>query len=281
MNITSVEFHPEGSTQVVVLSFRDPRRANPYNVKGLSGLDVEEIRPRSYSGSGSSGQKFQHLSPGKREVVARIELNPSFALGKSYSDLRDDLYRMIQSSRTGMVQIQFKNGNNVVAAISGFISKFEAPTMVKTPEVQITFDCGDAALQAPVRTDVDVDALTPAAISITDNVSTAHHGFSMNINVIDPRPSFRLSDPNDDDWEFYVEPVGGFQDNDILSFSSEINNKYLLIIRGLTVIFLGDVLQPGSVWPVIFPGRPNLFTIENPEDYVLLDLSYYATFWGV
>lgn len=281
MNITSVEFHPEGSTQVVVLSFRDPRRLNPYNIKGLEGLDVDEVRPRHYSGSGSLGKKFQNLSPGKKEVVALIELNPNFATNDTYSDLRDDLYRMIQSSRTGMVQIQFKYGSSVVAAISGFVSKLESALMTQTPSVQITFDCGNAMLKAPIPVDVDISDLEPDAFTLTDMVSTSHHGFAMNINIIDPMATFTMTDPGDPDWVFTVSPVGGFEDNDILSFSSDFDGKYLLIIRGVTPIFLGDVLTQGSVWPLIFPGRENNFALANPEKLVLLDVTYYPTFWGV
>lgn len=280
MNITSIEFHPEGSSQVVVLSFRDPRRLNPYNVKALDGLDVDEIRPKFYSGSGSPTKKFQNLSPGERKVVARIELNPTFSEEQTYSDLRDDLYRMISSSRTGVVLIKFKNGNTVVAQLPGTISKFEAPIMTKTPEVQITFDCGDVMLQAPTRTEIDVDSLDLSNFTLPDPLSTAHHGFALSINILDPMPSFSMFDPSDPLWSFDVSPVGGFEDNDILAISSELNNKYLLIIRGLTAIYLADVLLPGSVWPIMFPGD-NTFGFYNPSSLALLEASYFPTYWGV
>lgn len=153
--------------------------------------------------------------------------------------------------------------------------------MSKTPSVQITFDCGDTVLRAPLRTELDVDDLDEASIVISDMVSTAHHGFIMNINILDPMAQFRMYDPIDDSWEFLVAPTGGFEDNDILSFSSEHDSKHLLIIRGVSVIFLGDVLQPGSVWPVIFPGRPNSFAMDTPESLALLDMDYYPTYWGV
>src|SRR5690349_10437174 len=119
MKLTSIEIHPENSSDVAILSFRDPNTINPYNVKGITGLDADEIVPRSYGGSGSF--KFYNLSLLNREIVFKVGLNPRFSDHKSYSDLRDNLYRMISSSRTGKIQIQFKRGTDVIAVISGFV----------------------------------------------------------------------------------------------------------------------------------------------------------------
>ncbi len=46
MRVTSVELHPANSSDICVLSFRDPTHANPYNVKEIIGLDADEIVPR-------------------------------------------------------------------------------------------------------------------------------------------------------------------------------------------------------------------------------------------
>ncbi len=100
---SSVELHPANSSDVCVLSFRDPTHANPYNVKEIIGLDADEIVPRFYGGSGNS--KFYNLLLEKREIVIRVELNPKFGEFETFSDLRDKLYRLIASSRTGIIQI--------------------------------------------------------------------------------------------------------------------------------------------------------------------------------
>lgn len=146
MKLTSIEIHPTGSSEIAVLSFRDPGSVNPYNVKGITGLDAEAIVPKHYKGSGSSN--FYHMSLENREIAFRIGLNPRFSEYDTYSDLRDALYKMIASSRTGKLQLQFKNGIEVVAAISGSISKFETPLFDKTPEVQITITCDEPMLKA-------------------------------------------------------------------------------------------------------------------------------------
>lgn len=154
MKITSVELHPSGSSDICVLSFRDPSRANAYNVKAMVGLDADSIVARYYKGLGSS--KAYNLSLEKRDVVIRIGLNPDFSQDETYSDLRDDIYRMIASSRTGLLQIQFKNDLAVLGVVSGFVQKVEAPHFQQEPEVQITVECLDPMIRGldPINVDI-------------------------------------------------------------------------------------------------------------------------------
>lgn len=146
MKLTSIEIHPSGSADVAVLSFRDPAFRNEFSIKGITGLDADQIVPRAYKGSGNS--KFNTMSLEGREVVIRIGLNPRFDSYESFSGLRDKLYRIISSSRTGKVQLIFKEGSDVIAALTGFVSKMEAPLFEKTQEVQITFTPDEPMLRA-------------------------------------------------------------------------------------------------------------------------------------
>jgi hypothetical protein len=277
MKITSVEIHPTGSSDVCVLSFRDPRRLNPYNIKAIAGLDADEIVPKYYGGSGASKQ--YNLSIEKRDIVVRIELNPNFALNQSVSSLRDDLYRFIAASRSGTVQLRFKNGNNVVAGLSGFINKFEAAHFSKTPEVQLTIACEDPMLRGVDPISIDVGDLSPALTTIEDDLSTAQHGFTFEMEFDANLASFNIHDP-DDNWSFEITPVGGFLNNDVLHFSSEKNNKYLHVVRSGNTIHLADVITSGSIWPIIFP-KTNEFVCENPGSLTWLSISHYPTYWGV
>lgn len=279
MKLTSVELHPEGSSDVAVLSFRDPRGTNPYNVEAIIGLDVDEIVPKYYGASGSS--KFYNMSLLKRDMVVRVRLNPNFTADQSYSDLRDALYKMISSSRTGKLQLQFKNGSTVVAAISGFVSKFEAPNFVKTSEVQITVKCDEPMLKALTPINVSIGGLNPASTTITDDLSTAPHGFTFDMNNTIITPSIVITDPDHpSDWSFGVTPVGGFLVGDVLHFCSDYNAKDLYIQRGASKIYLANVITPGSVWPILFPGV-NKFAFTNPTHLTWADISYYPTYWGV
>ncbi len=123
MRVTSVDIYASNSSNFINLSYRDPKAVNPFQVKTIQGLDADEISPRFYRASGGPQGKYYDLTLSKRDIVVQIALNPSFALGKSYSSLRDELYKLISSSRTGIVQLRFKDGATTVAAVSGFITK--------------------------------------------------------------------------------------------------------------------------------------------------------------
>jgi hypothetical protein len=285
MRITSVELHPAGSANVAVLSFRDPTRSNSYNVRSITGLDADEIVARYYGGSGSSA-KFYDLALEKRQPIFRVQLNPNYGDHETHSSLRDDLYRMIASSRTGKLSIHFKNGVDVVAAISGFVIKLESPLFEREPEVHITLDADDPMLRALVPTELDVEGLNPDETVITDNLSTAHHGLKFELSFAEAEASVNIHDPNDDTWAFEVTPDGGFLVGDVLHFSSEKNDKYLYIQRGANQIHVADKITAGSVWPILFPGVNTLkidgVTVVGAGYNVNWDaISHRPSYWGV
>lgn len=279
MKLDSVDLQPRGSLNIVTLSFRDPGAENPYNVKGITGLDVEQVIPRYYKGSGSAA-KFYSMDREKRVVVVRVGLNPQFSNNETYSSLRDGLYKLISSSRSGILDLKFKKAGVVIASIGGFVSKIEAPNFEKSQEVSITIDCDDAMLRAPVAVNIDVSNLNTISTTITDSLSSAPHGFSFQIAVLGPRPYFSIKDPNDSSWGFVVQPTTGILEDDILYFSSEQNNKQLYIIRGVEIIQIADGILSGSVWPILFPGA-NQFFIEDSESFDWLSISHYPSYWGV
>lgn len=278
MKLTSVEIHPNGSSSVLLLSFRDPQALNPFNVETMTGLDAEAIVPKYYGVSGNS--KFYDMALIKRQIVMVVKLNPDFSNNATFSDLRDIVYKAIASSRTGKVQLQFKNGATVVAVTSGFVSKIEAPQFEKKQQVKITIDCDTGMLKALNPTAVPVAGLSPAGFVITDSMSTAPHGFSFDMAVNADTPSIMISDPTDASWFFTVTPVGGFRAGDVLHFSSIFGDKHIYITRSGTTIQLSEVLALYSIWPILFPGD-NHFQFSNPGNLVLNAISYYATYWGV
>jgi len=276
MKITSVELHPDNSTDVAVFSFRDPQRLNPYNVKGIDGLDADAIIPRYYRGSG--GSSLYNFTLEKRQVVIQVQLNPNFANNQSYSDLRDALYKKIASSRTGSVQLQFKNGANVVAVLPGFIAKFESSHFDKTPTVQITINCDEPMLKSPTRVSPTFGPLSDW--TIRDDLSTAPHGFIFDLILNYADSLIEITDPGDASWHFEINPNGGFLVNDHLYFSSETNNKYLYIVRAGNTINLIDAIFPGSVWPVMFPGATRL-GFSGYSHLTLQTFAWYTTYWGL
>jgi len=286
MRVTSVELRPEGSSDVIELSFRDPRSLNPYQCKSIAPLDADELTPQFYGTSGDSTKTYYQMAQKKREPVALIGLNPRYGEpdDNSFSELRDRLYRLIQSSRTGVVRIVFIADGEDVASISGTVSKIEVAHFTATPEVQITFNCSkNPLLQSPSRFvligDEDHPEVSEDNITIVDNVSTAAHGFRFEVEFSASYSSFIMSPQGGSpEWTFDVRPYGGFLDNDVLHFSSEARNKYLYIQRGSTRIHLGDAIQMGSIWPIIFPGS-NAFHTNHTVQWNKID--HYVSYWGV
>lgn len=280
MKLTSIELHPTNSNDVAVLSFRDPYSNNPYAVLGITGLDATDgISPRQYGSTGSS--TFHDLSLQSRQIVFQIGLNPDYADSVSFSDLRDALYRMIASSRVGTLQIQFKNQSDAVAAVSGFVTKFENAIFNKAQVVQMTVQCIEPMLKALDPETIIVSELDPYNFIISDDKSTAPHGFSFNLQILDYIPSLTISDPDDASWVFVVIPGTGFLPDDEVICSSEYNNKQLYILRsGAEVIQLADVIVPGSIWPILFPGD-NSFRLSYDPYVKFNSIQHYPTYWGV
>ncbi len=282
MRLTSIDIRPSNSGNAINLSFKDPRNLNPYNVKGILGLDADEITTRFYGVSPVSNDKFYDLSLSNRNIVVYIGLNPNVKLGKSYSDLRDDLYRLISSSRTGAVQLRFNNGAKTLAAISGFITKLESSQFSKTPDVQLTIRCSDPMLKALDLVNVNVAGLDPALTTITDDKSTAPHGFQFSVLFSASNYGFGFRDVDGVTWLFQINVAGSplveFVAGDRLHISSEHNNRHAYLVRGTDTIQLVDRIQPGSLWPIIFPGA-NDFRLSKFVTWEYI--RYYPTYWGV
>lgn len=282
MRVTSVDIYASNSSNFISLSYRDPASKNPFQVKSILGLDADEITPKFYRvGSGGMG-KYYDLTLSKRDVVVQIALNPTFALGKSYSGLRDELYKLISSSRTGVVQLQFKDGATTVAAVSGFITKFESPQFAQSPEVQLTIECGDPMLRALAETVVPIAGLNPQSTVVTDALSTAPHGFRFGVKFTAATVSFSIKDAVAASWTFAVDLTGSplvqFAADDELRLSSEYNNRYLHLIRGGVTTHLVDRIVPNSVWPVLFPGA-NPLVCSNLVQWD--HIKHFLTYWGV
>ncbi|MET0786864.1 MAG: hypothetical protein ABWY25_09175 [Paenisporosarcina sp.] len=284
MRITNIVLNSNNS-EIANLSFRDPTFMGQYIAKTIIGLDADEIVSKFYSFGLSSKKRFNDVSIKDRDVVMRIVLNPRRVLNETYSDLRDDLYRAISSSRTGEVTLYFYAGATLVAYLDGFITKFEVPHFSKTAEAQITIKCSNPLMRAvnPVRLDpTDISITNPVVIA--DSLSTAPHGFKFRLKFTADTTNFVIQDESTPDWKFEIVPGvisgdTGFLTDDVLYFSSEFNAKYLYIIRGGTTYSLVDKIQLGGIWPVLFPGANRFHIISGA--FVWEEIEYFAAYWGV
>lgn len=258
MKITSIEIHSKNSYDPIVLSFRDAKSLLPYIVQSITGLDATTLD--------------------SRVIVVKCGLNPEW---RNYGDLRDTLYKAINSSRTGLVQLIFKNGSTIIAGIYGYISKVESPHTDKNPSITVTIQCNDPVIRGLERVTF-TNRLASDVIDIVDDMSTAPHGFTFDLYLISSQPSLKLSSPVDASWSLIVTPHGGFLSGDDIFFSSEASNKYIYMTRAGATIQLGDAVAPTSSWPQMYPGH-NHFKFSGVLGTVfrLQSVKWYPSYWGI
>lgn len=280
MRVTSVDLY-SNSKRRVKFDVVGPDVGNPYLLKGIAGTDAEEIIPMFYGQGTESREKYYDMKMPPRELTIRIGLNPNYGLSQRASDLRDNLLRMISAHRGGLIQIRLNDGAVPVAAISGFFIKFIGPVTNKEPEAQITIRCDDPFFKAMTPTNQIVASIDDSPFTVIDPVSTAHHGFKMKLTYTADRADFVMSPPGGSpDWEFQINYA--FLNGDELYISSEAGDKYVYRIRAAVTLHLADLLEPGSIWPIMFPEEDNDFTISgHGEEITINEWYWYETFWGI
>jgi hypothetical protein len=226
MRITDVSLYsgtPEGATENITFGLRTVNSTDQYMVRQIVGLDSEELTPRFYGFGLQTKPKFYDFKMKARTIVIRVVLNPRFNLGETYSDVRDTIYRAISAVRTGIVALHFNSSGATVARIYGFITKVEVGYFNQLPEVQVTLRCDDPvfrAINSILYTSADLKTTNP--IILADSLSTAPHGFQMELTFKANTPTFTVQDlAINPEWRFVVVPDGGFLTGDVLYFSSE------------------------------------------------------------
>ena len=282
MRVTSVDLYSANFEQAISFSLEDSEPGNQYQIRNIVGLDAEEIVPKFYGSGLVSNSKYYDFGMKSRDIVMRVVLNPNFRIDESYSDVRDELYRAISATRTGLVELHFKSGTTIVSHIMGSIVKFEVPYFVRLPEVQLTVRCPDPMFRSVIPAVFISTALgDDPDLIVPDNTSTAPHGFIMEVVFNATSASFTIQDvETDPEWKFKIVPSGGFLSGDLLYISTEYSNKQIYMVRGGVTTQLVDKLEPGSIWPIIFPG-PNRFFFVDRDDFDWDFLQYYAAYWGV
>jgi hypothetical protein len=282
MRVTAVEMYSANFEEAINFSLRDSDADSRYMVRTIIGLDAEEIIPKFYGFGLNTKPKYYDFSMKPRDVIIRAVLNPQFRVDETYSDIRDELYRAISANRTGQVVLHFKSGGSLMSRIFGMITKFEVPYFTKLPEVQLTIHCLDPmfrAINPVILAPADLGTVNP--IKVPDSVSTAPHGFTMQLTFNATSASFTIQDvATNPEWKFVVTPLGGFLSGDVLYFSSEHSDKYIYMIRSGVTTQLADRVSPTSIWPVIFPG-PNTFHFVDLAKFNWNTLQFYAAYWGV
>lgn len=281
MRVTGVEISSENAN-MFSFGMADVASNDKYLIKNIIGLDADDIHRKFYGFGSASNSKFYRYGITKREVVIRAVLNPNYTINETYSEIRDELYRYISSSRTGSINMMFTNGGAAVASLDGYITKFEVPYFSKIPELQITIACDDPLLRgfSPVQYE-SADLPTTNLMYVSDALSTAPHGLTFSVEFTAYETHFLIQDTQTNpEWSFKVTPTAGFTYGDILTFSSEFGEKQLYVDQAGVITNLMDKIEPGSIWPIVFPGA-NEYYFEQMGSFNWVSLSYYPAYWGI
>ncbi len=239
------------------------------------GFDLDEINPYFYGSYGSND--FVAMTPRDRLIVMKIRLNPQIQSDETPSSLRDHLYRLIASGRTGLSEVRLMNGGSPVAYIRGHIKKFEADIFSPDPVIQVSISCPDPMFKSvnPVTPTVTISS---GIATITDNVSTAPHGFDMTLQFSgnDSSPFVVQGKAGTTEWPFQLNY--DFITSDRLRIVSYEDQKSVSVLRSGNTIQLMDKIAIGQVWPLMFPGVTQL---QFPATVTMYAFEYYQYFWGV
>lgn len=280
MKITNVELSSE-SANVFSFGMITVPSTDKYLIKTMVGLDADEITHSFYGVGAVTNSKFHDFRINSRDIIMRIVANPNYAINETFSDLRDEMYRIISAGRSGLVNLLFMSSGSAIATISGYITKFEVPYFSKVPEFQISIKCYDPMFrgEAPVVLEAADLPSGSGLLLLTDALSTAPHGFSMQVDITGSIGYFVIQDTSGTpEWQLRIDQ--SFISGDSLYISSEFGNRYVYMDRSSTITHLMDKIDPGSVWPTIFPGTNQLY-FPNFGSFDWVNVTFLPAYWGI
>lgn len=283
--------------EVLSLNVTDASETDPFILKASDGLDADEIDPLYYGRTSTKSLEtpFDFFRPTllNRTVVLRMGLNPNFSAGERPGDLRDIIYRAISSNRASEVEVRIYDNDFAWGKLVGRITKVEAPLGTQSPETQITISCRKEKMVRGVwRKIVDPTSLAKAPLIISDNMSTAPHGFSVQFIFSADTQEFVISNKaRYPDWEFRLVPEYlpdgqfGFKTGDRVTVDSENQTAQLFrpYTGGAYIWGLADRIVPGSIWPVMFPGTNQYYPDDgnNQANWYYGSFNYVESYWGI
>lgn len=279
---------PFSADNDIVLSLLDNDPLANYRIKNVTGLEPPEV-------GGSYLHKYVDTNFGAllpREISVLLELNPINSEGKHVSDIRDDLYRLINGPSHSEVEVCLYYNGIELADISGAVTRIETNPFSKDSEAIISLTCEDPIFRAPLAENVwdivetepssviDVDGVD--SIIVTDRKSTAPHGLYIDIEWTGAAGEFEMTSTYSDGTttSFFVDyELNAGEHLRINTNYGSISVDHVVPGTPDVVTPVADAITPGSVWPAIYPlnnqfGFPNrLFWIET--------FTHIPAYWGV
>jgi len=265
----------------------------PYILQSAVGLDPDQIYPvfsGSYFDTNSVTREkyFEMLLPG-RNISFNIKLNPQLGVS-TYSSLRDDLYKRISRSRTGLVEVRLMFNGSTVASLYGLISKLESSLFDLEPKVTLSLSCQDPMLRGPLVDGADDVVTLLNRFSFEDTLSTAPHGMSLVLKCTVRVNSLTVESEVSTGVDKHIFKINkSFIVDDVITISSFDDTRAVYFVRDGETTHLTDKLDAGASWPMVFPGD-NDFLLTSPRTdgmellgmaFTIENLWYRPTYWGV
>lgn len=280
MRISRIEVHSNGRHQVT-LNISELRHKTPYVVKAISGLDVTEVASRFYGFShlvGEDGRRVAYHAPvlPPREIAMRVGFRPNYENYGARSKLRDELYRLLGSTRNNEVELRFFNEAEAVMNIKGKITRNEASLFTEESEMIVTVLCNDPMFRSMAEFLYEDPHTTVKAnvraIKLFDKESTAQHGCLIELTMAAACNELIIDTVQTDNVSrFHLDVSSGFLLNnqpfttfavgDILTVDTRDALPILTLSRGALKANLMDKVVHRSVWPLIHYGE-NVFEIH-------------------
>lgn len=257
---------------------------NGYILKEAVGLGPPEFTP-VVIGFDSTGIPILDSDPGPRDLALKIGLNPQ--LGQTYSDLRDDLYKLI--GRTVFVKLM--NSSLVIAQSTGYVQKVEPVHFSNKPDIAVMIECEDGMFSSPAYVTIPVavlqtmtnpiidysDGTAPAGIELTfqNTTGVSKTGFS-----ISNHSEFWHAGSGDVNNLFQV--TYAIDANDIIVLSTHPKNRSIMMYDNSAGIWIdiAGYLNSGAVWPMLYPGV-NQFAWSLNWVTSWTVTRYIPRYWGV
>jgi hypothetical protein len=258
--------------------------SGPFVLKSVDGLGPPDIVVRM---ARTTLQKaaYQGKTPGLRQLILLVGLQPDWDTGQTPEELRTTLYGLLTPRYNQLLTIAVMHDGVVQGYTQGQVSKLEPAIFSKDPAVQLTIDCDDSYLlqdyvvQEPIQSTVGgIRAFT------VENEGTAPAGFRMGVILrANVGNTLTLSDSNPLGQKFQIDGIN-WQSGDkfVVDTRSGSRGVWRGPAGGALVSVLNNLNAAVSEWIQLYGGDNQLLLNTTAFDWEpTYKFLHQPAYWGV
>lgn len=291
MKIDSLKMESYGTSVksdiTIMLANTYPNVYSPVLVSatGLSGGDIINVPNGNSMGIG----ELSTPTALSRDISLRIR--PGGSPGPlELSALRDRVYRAVNGASSGLIKLSIMYKNESQGYIVCVINNIDVDIFTSSPSLTVHMSAVNNTLfqsESDISVKLDRVSVTPItngmSILVTDNASTAAHGFivaitfNRNLSGIKLVPAYNI-----EAWSFEINY--DFLDGDIFYLISYPNQRDVYKLTGgisNAKQNLAAYIKPGSTWPLMRYGSNRFDITSSASGLTIGAFTYRETFWGI